>query len=176
VISPYTQTGKVDSTFYSQVSVLRTIEQIVGIAPMTQFDAAATPMLNAFTNTPNFTPYTAIKPSQNVHQHNPVNAPMADPAVTLDMVATAVDQNEAAENQGIWADYGKGPMPAPKTSLRDISGIPTGDSGDTAPATSPSTAAAQTSASPTQKAVPSSSFVLTAVPPKHTNPDGSVSP
>src|SRR5262249_27758074 len=41
VISPYTQTGQVDSTFYSQVSVLRTIEQIVGIAPMTQFNAAA---------------------------------------------------------------------------------------------------------------------------------------
>src|SRR5262249_11570582 len=45
VISPYTQTGKVDSTFYSQVSMLRTMELIIGIGPMTQYDAAATPML-----------------------------------------------------------------------------------------------------------------------------------
>src|SRR5262249_27015463 len=156
VISPYTQTGKVDSTFYSQVSVLRTIEQIVGIAPMTQFDAAATPMLNSFTNTPNMATYTALKPTQNVHEKNPVNAPMADPAVTLDMVATAVDQNEAAENQGIWADYGKGPMPAPKTSLRDVSGVPTGDAEDSAPATSSSTSTTPTSAAPKQSTQTSS--------------------
>ena len=75
VISPYTQTGKVDSTFYSQVSVLRTMEQIVGLAPMTQFDAAATPMLNSFTDTPNMTTYTAIVPTQNVHEKNPVARP-----------------------------------------------------------------------------------------------------
>jgi YVTN family beta-propeller protein len=190
VISPYTQTGKVDSTFYSQVSVLRTIEQIVGIGPMTQFDAAATPMINAFTNTPNMTPYTVMKPTQDVHQKNPVSAPMADPAVTLDMVATAVDQNEAAENQGIWADYGKGPMPAPVTSSRTVGGLPVvTDAGDAAAASdSPASPAApeqtaQASSSvltavppkQTNPAAQSSSFVLTAVPPKHTNPDGSTS-
>jgi len=151
---------------------------------MTQFDAAATPMLNSFTNTPNMATYTAIKPTHNVHEKNPVNAPMADPAVTLDMVATAVDQNEAAENQGIWADYGKGPMPAPKTSLRDVSGVPTGDAGDAAPATDPSTTSTQSSASATsstqtlaapKQSTQTSSVVLTAVPPKHTNPDGSTS-
>ena len=75
VISPYTQTGKVDSTFYSQVSVLRTVEQIVGLAPMTQFDAAATPMLNSFTDTPNMKTYTAIVPTQNVQETNPVAGP-----------------------------------------------------------------------------------------------------
>jgi YVTN family beta-propeller protein len=120
VISPYTQTGNVDSTFYSQVSVLRTIEQIVGIGPMTQFDAAATPMLNAFTDTPNFTPYTAIVPTQNVHEKNPVNPPLAQfAAASLNDVATLVDQNEALENQVLWAYYGTGPMPAPRTSVRD---------------------------------------------------------
>jgi hypothetical protein len=122
VISPYTQTGKVDSTFYSQVSVLRTIEQIVGISPMTQFDAAATPMLNSFSDTPNLTPYTAIVPAQNVHEKNPVNPPMAQVApASLDQVATLVDQNEGLENQVLWAFYGTGPMPAPKTSAHDIS-------------------------------------------------------
>jgi YVTN family beta-propeller protein len=122
VISPYTQTGNVDSTFYSQVSVLRTIEQIVGIGPMTQFDAAATPLLNAFTNTPNMKPYTAIVPTQDVHEKNPVNPPMAAVAAkSLDQVATLVDQNETLENQVLWAYYGTGPMPAPRTSFHDLS-------------------------------------------------------
>src|SRR5262249_45078111 len=66
VVSPYTQTGRVDSTFYSQVSMLRTMELIVGIGPMTQYDAAATPMLNSFSDTRNLTPYTPIKPAPNI--------------------------------------------------------------------------------------------------------------
>jgi hypothetical protein len=48
VISPYAQTGKVESTFYSTVSTLKSIESILGIGPLTQSDAAATPMTNAF--------------------------------------------------------------------------------------------------------------------------------
>jgi YVTN family beta-propeller protein len=77
VISPYTQTGKVDSHFYSSVSVLRTVELILGLHPMTQFDAAATPMLWSFTDKPNMTPYTAITPAQRLNQMNPKTAPMA---------------------------------------------------------------------------------------------------
>ena len=60
VISPYTRTGRVDSTFYSTASMLRTIELIVGLYPLTQFDAYATPMLAAFTNKPNYTPFNAV--------------------------------------------------------------------------------------------------------------------
>jgi YVTN family beta-propeller protein len=117
VISPYTQTGKVDSTFYSQVSVLRTIEQIVGISPMTQFDAAATPMINSFSDTPNMKAYTAIVPTQNVHEKNPVNPPLAQLAAkSLNQVATVADANEALENQILWAMYGHGTMPAPKNN------------------------------------------------------------
>jgi hypothetical protein len=140
VISPYTQTGKVDSTFYSQVSVLRTIEQIVGIGPMTQFDAAATPMLNSFSNTPNMTPYTAIVPTQNVHEKNPVNPPMASVAPkSLDQVATLVDPNEKLENEILWAYYGIGTMPAPKTSIHDLSVPGSADTGATANSGSDST-------------------------------------
>jgi YVTN family beta-propeller protein len=58
VISPYTQTGKVDSTFYDTTAVLRTMELILGLPPMTQYEAAAIPMFNSFTAKPNFTPYT----------------------------------------------------------------------------------------------------------------------
>jgi acid phosphatase len=139
VISPYTQTGAVDSTFYSQVSVLRTIEQIVGLAPMTQFDAAATPLLNSFTDKPNMTAYSAIVPTQDVHEKNPVAAPHFSMFASLDEAATAVDRNESLENQGIWASiHGyDNPMPAPQSTMHldapsspDVSGSPSQDNPD----------------------------------------------
>jgi YVTN family beta-propeller protein len=78
VISPYTQTGRVDSTFYSTASMLRTIELIADIGPMTQFDAAAIPMFNSFTNHPDFTPYTVTKPSDAIlTEVNSASAPLA---------------------------------------------------------------------------------------------------
>jgi YVTN family beta-propeller protein len=60
VISPWAQHGVVDSTYYSQVTVVRTIEQILGIRPMNQMDSAATPMSGAFTSTPDYTPFNAV--------------------------------------------------------------------------------------------------------------------
>ena len=60
VISPWAQHGVVDNTYYTQVNMVRTIENILGMRPMNQKDAAATPMYGAFTSTPNFTPYTAV--------------------------------------------------------------------------------------------------------------------
>ncbi|MBR8834741.1 MAG: hypothetical protein DSM106950_12060 [Stigonema ocellatum SAG 48.90 = DSM 106950] len=84
VISPYTQTGQVDSTFYDTSSMLRTMEQIVGIGPLSQFDASATPMLNSFTDHPNFTPYQAIAPGQSLSEKNPIDAPMASIAAKSD--------------------------------------------------------------------------------------------
>jgi YVTN family beta-propeller protein len=70
VISPYSHAGRVDSTFYSTVSMLRTVELILGLPPLTQYDAATTPMVNAFTSKPDLTPYTAVKPSQNMQEVN----------------------------------------------------------------------------------------------------------
>jgi hypothetical protein len=59
VISPYSQEGAVNDTYYSQINMVRTIEQILGIAPMNQEDRAAEPMFNAFTKTADLTPFTA---------------------------------------------------------------------------------------------------------------------
>ncbi|MDR7073102.1 bifunctional YncE family protein/alkaline phosphatase family protein [Fictibacillus barbaricus] len=56
-ISPYTQISKVDSTFYDTPSVLRTMELILGLKPMTQYESAAIPLFNSFTADPKFTPY-----------------------------------------------------------------------------------------------------------------------
>ncbi|MGD0650964.1 MAG: bifunctional YncE family protein/alkaline phosphatase family protein [Verrucomicrobiia bacterium] len=70
VISPYIKRHSVDSTLYSTSSMLRTIELILGLKPMSQFDAAATPMFNAFQGTPDLTPYTALPARIDPDQHN----------------------------------------------------------------------------------------------------------
>ena len=84
VISPHTQTGKVDSTFYSTVSVLRTIELLTGLPPMSQFDASAVPMLNAFSGEENVRPYTATVPRQSLTETNSAQAPLAAASAALD--------------------------------------------------------------------------------------------
>ncbi|MFJ8136908.1 phosphoesterase [Streptomyces sp. NPDC096013] len=60
VISPYAHHGTVDAHYYSQITMVRTIEQILGIHPMNQLDSAATPMYGAFTSKPDNTPFTAV--------------------------------------------------------------------------------------------------------------------
>jgi hypothetical protein len=60
IISPWAQHDTVDSHYYSQITMIRTIEQILGIHPMNQKDSAATPMATAFTKTPNNAPFTAL--------------------------------------------------------------------------------------------------------------------
>jgi hypothetical protein len=60
IISPYAQHGVTDSHYYTQIMMMRTIEQILGIHPMNQKDTAATPMFGAFTNKPNYAPFTAV--------------------------------------------------------------------------------------------------------------------
>ncbi|HVI10679.1 MAG TPA: bifunctional YncE family protein/alkaline phosphatase family protein [Candidatus Binatia bacterium] len=64
IVSPYAvQYGPTDSTYWSQVNMTRTIEQILGLPPMNQFDLTATPMRTDFTNNPppeNFLPWTHV--------------------------------------------------------------------------------------------------------------------
>jgi YVTN family beta-propeller protein len=60
VISPWAQHGKVINTYYSQISVVRTIEQILGAQPLNEKVAAATPMYDAFTDKPNYAPFNAV--------------------------------------------------------------------------------------------------------------------
>jgi YVTN family beta-propeller protein len=60
VISPWAQHGKVINTYYSQLSAVRTIEQILGAQPLNEKVAAATPMYDAFTSKPNYAPFNAV--------------------------------------------------------------------------------------------------------------------
>ena len=71
VASPWTRRGVVDSTFYTSHSVVRTIGLILGLRPMTQLDAAATPMGPAFQSAPDARPYQAVEPRQSLDETNP---------------------------------------------------------------------------------------------------------
>ncbi|MGQ9634811.1 MAG: beta-propeller fold lactonase family protein [Bryobacteraceae bacterium] len=59
VISPYARRKTVDSTLYNTASVLRTIELLLGLRPMTHYDAAARPLVASFQPQPDTTPYSA---------------------------------------------------------------------------------------------------------------------
>jgi YVTN family beta-propeller protein len=77
IISPFCKRGVVDSTFYTTASMIRTIELILGLPPMTQFDAGATPMFNSFQKTCQATPFTALTPALNLLAKNTVKSPFA---------------------------------------------------------------------------------------------------
>lgn len=70
-VSPYTKRGSVDSTFYSQVSMVKTIEMIFGVQPMSVFDLIANDMRASFQSTPDLAPYQAVEPKQSIYELNP---------------------------------------------------------------------------------------------------------
>jgi hypothetical protein len=84
VASPYTKRGVVDSTQYSTVSLIRTMELILGLEPLSQFDAAAQPMFNAFTTTPDLTPYEKVAPEIDLQAVNQTTAYGADRSLQMD--------------------------------------------------------------------------------------------
>jgi hypothetical protein len=81
VASPYTRRGAVVSTQYNTTSLLRTMELILGLPPMNQLDATATPMFDCFTDTPDFTPYTALPNNIPLDQMNPPARAILDPVL-----------------------------------------------------------------------------------------------
>jgi len=80
VISPYARRGAVIHTRYDQYSVMRTVELMLGLDPLSLNDRLATPMYDAFTTTPDDTPYTAVQPEQPLDQRNPVVSSIEAPA------------------------------------------------------------------------------------------------
>jgi YVTN family beta-propeller protein len=88
-ISPYAKRGAVVSTQYNTTSILRTIEQILGLPPMNQFDASATPMFDCFSGTPDFTPYTALPANVPLDELNPEAEAINDAALRNDALVSA---------------------------------------------------------------------------------------
>jgi YVTN family beta-propeller protein len=74
VISPYSRLETVNHTFYTQPSMVRTIEQILGLSPMNIQDAIANVMTDCFTRNPDLTPYIAIP---NNIPMNEMNMPLS---------------------------------------------------------------------------------------------------
>ncbi len=70
VAGPFVRRGYVDKTMYSTSSMLRTIELILGLPPMSQYDAAATPMFKSFTSTPDFRPFASLPANIDLNEKN----------------------------------------------------------------------------------------------------------
>ena len=89
VISPYAKRGAVVGTQYNTTSVLRTMEQILGLPPMNQFDASATPMFDCFTDTAKLEPFKAVPNLVPLDQMNPDPTAIVDPQLKEDAVLSA---------------------------------------------------------------------------------------
>src|SRR5207245_1811135 len=112
VISPYAKRGGVGSTMYSTSSMLRTIELILGVKPMSQFDAAARPMYNSFQAKPDPLPYTALPTNVDLEQRNSAQAWGGDIEMNFAREDAADD---LLLNEMIWRSVrgADSPMPAP---------------------------------------------------------------
>ena len=125
IASPFCRRGAVVSTPYNTTSILRTIEQILGIPPMNQFDAAAVPMADCFTDTPDLTPYAALPVDVPLDQMNPDPKAIIDPLLKAGALASArmnfTELDKAPEdalNRILWHAM-KGPTaPYPEWAVR----------------------------------------------------------
>lgn len=116
VISPYTKRGGVDSTHYSTVSMLRTIELILGLPPMTHFDASARPMHTLFQNEPDLRPYTNEPPRHSLTDLNPARSTTAARSLQLDFSGSDKADDDELNDILYLAIQGR-PAPAPKRTL-----------------------------------------------------------
>ncbi len=95
IVSPYAvQYGPTDHTFYTQVNMTRTIEQILGLQPLNAYDLIATPMRTDFTDTPNFAPWS------HVQNQIPLDQGVAPSATTASPMAAAWEAFKAKMFQG----------------------------------------------------------------------------
>lgn len=124
VISPYTKRNAVISTQYNQTSILRSIGLILGLPPMNQIDATATPMSDCFTEVPDLTPYVAVPTNIPLDQMNPDPKKISNATLRQDAIVSArlplekVDQcPEDVLNRILWHAM-KGPdQPYPQWAV-----------------------------------------------------------
>jgi DNA-binding beta-propeller fold protein YncE len=101
VISPYSRQGIVDSTLYTTSSMLRTMELLLGLQPMSQFDASANPMYKSLCTKANLEPYTAIEPKIDLKETNAKTAWGADASMQMNL--STYDEAPMFElNEIIW--------------------------------------------------------------------------
>jgi DNA-binding beta-propeller fold protein YncE len=115
VISPWTKRGFVDSELYSTTSMVRTMGLILGLPPLSQFDAASTPMYNSFASAPDLRPYTCRPATYSLTERNP--AGVYGQLRTSMMDFSAEDRIPDVEfSEIIWRSVKGTPMPPPVRS------------------------------------------------------------
>ena len=110
IISPWAQRGTVDSRYYTQITMIRTIEQILGIQPMNQKDSAATPMAAAFTDKPDYTPFDVVPNRTSLTLGlsalpacgADTPAPQNPKAAAAPLATVPADKQEVAAKWGAW--------------------------------------------------------------------------
>jgi len=121
VVSPYARRKIVDSTMYTTSSMVRTIELLLGLPPMTQYDAAAMPMYASFGVQPDLTPYRHLPPEVDVNAKNSPRAPGAKVSLTMDF--SEYDRTPMFElNEIIWksvrGEHSEMPLPISRFHFR----------------------------------------------------------
>jgi YVTN family beta-propeller protein len=117
VAGGFVKRGYVDHTMYSTSSMLRTMELILGISPMSQYDAAATPMWRSFSKTPNNQPFMARKNNINLDERNVAVNRNSIKSAEFDLSKPDLI-NDLEFSQIVWQSVKglKSSMPAPKRS------------------------------------------------------------
>ena len=119
-ISPYTRRGYVDSTFYSQTSMMKTIELMLGLPSLSLFDLIANDMRAAFQDKADLTPYVSVLPKQSLFDLNPplIATSGAERKATLASMRWRWDIPDAAPedqlNRIIWSQARGWNTPYPK--------------------------------------------------------------
>ena len=118
LISPWVKRQALDSTMYTTASMVRTMELILGLPPMTQFDELATPMYNSFTSQPEMAAIEALPESADLEARNPKGGPGDSASRKLDF--SDFDRADPDElNRILWEALKPGKeMPAPVRSAR----------------------------------------------------------
>jgi YVTN family beta-propeller protein len=115
VISAYIKRHTVDGTMYNTTSMLRTMEFLLGLKPMTHFDAGARPIVAPFQQTPDPTPYELEKARVSLTDRNPQGAVGGEESAKMDF-AEADDIDEDKLNDILWRAIRKNDPPAPTRS------------------------------------------------------------
>ncbi len=117
LISPYVKRNFVDHTMYSTSGLLRTMELVLGLPPMSQYDAAAMPLFRSFTSTPEFTPYKSVPSNINIDERNTASNQLAKESAKFNL-AVEDAAPDVPFNEVIWKSI-KGEnsmMPTPRHS------------------------------------------------------------
>jgi YVTN family beta-propeller protein len=125
IVSPYTKRRQTISTQYNQTSLVRTMELILGLPPMNQMDASATPMTDCFTPTPDFTTFTSVTNQVPLDQINPEPGKITSRILRQDAIVSArlpLDEVDACPedlfNRILWRAM-KGPdAPYPEWAVK----------------------------------------------------------